>query len=204
MIVEQAFGFLNIRVSDLRLGWRQRMAWRAWAAALLAAAGAYLLSADAEFHLGYGDRLELIGAMLWALHVVLVGRAAARIDVFWFSIGQYLVAGALSTLLGLATEAATLPGLTVCWWAVAYTGIISVAAGYTLQAVGQRYAPAADAAVILSMEAVFAAVFGNLLLAESLAGRQYVGCALILAAVVFVQINPTAPAVPLDANPPLS
>ena len=105
--------------------------------------------------------------------------------------GQYLVAGLLNMALGLALEAHTLPGLADCWWAVVYLGVFSVAAGYTLQAAGQKRAPAADAAIILSMEAVFAAVFGHFLLGESLVLRQLGGCALILGAIAIVQQNGT-------------
>ncbi len=172
--------------------WREKMAWRSWAGALIAGAGVVLLGMNDQFSLGYGDSLELVGAAVWALHVVIVGRAVSRVEVLLFSAGQYLVAGALNLMLGLALEAHTLPGLASCWWAVVYVGVFSVAAGYTLQAFGQKHAPAADAAIILSMEAVFAALFGYLLLAgETLSARQLVGCALILAAVVVVQQNGT-------------
>jgi drug/metabolite transporter (DMT)-like permease len=167
--------------------WRQKMAWRSWAGALVAAAGVFLLSADDRLRLGFGDALELIGAVLWALHVVIIGRAVTQVEVLLFSVGQYLVAGALNVVLGLALEAHTLPGLASCWWAVVYVGLFSVAAGYTLQAVGQKHAPAADAAIILSMEAVFAALFGHLLLGESLAARQLAGCVMILGAIAIVQ-----------------
>jgi len=85
-----------------------------------------------------------------------------------------------------------LPGLAVCWWTVVYVGVVSVAIGYTLQAVGQKHAPAADAAIILSMEAVFAALFGYLLLHEVLTSRQLLGCALILAAMLVVQFKEAA------------
>jgi drug/metabolite transporter (DMT)-like permease len=171
--------------------WRQKMGWRSWAAALIAAAGVFLLSADNRLRLGFGDALELAGAVLWALHVVIVGRAMTQVEVLLFSVGQYFVAGGLNMVLGLALEAHTLPGLATCWWAVVYVAVFSVAAGYTLQAVGQKHAPAADAAVILSMEAVFAAFFGYLLLGELLAARQFVGCAMILGAILIVQQNRT-------------
>jgi drug/metabolite transporter (DMT)-like permease len=171
--------------------WRQKMAWRSWAGALIAAAGVFLLSADNRLRLGFGDALELAGAVLWALHVVIVGRAMTQVEVLLFSVGQYFVAGGLNMALGLALEAHTLPGLASCWWAVLYIGVFSVAAGYTLQAAGQKHAPAADAAVILSMEAVFAAFFGYLLLGESLLARQFVGCAMILGAILIVQQNRT-------------
>jgi len=89
----------------------------------------------------------------------------------------------------LALETDTLPALAECWWAIAYVGVFSVAIGYTLQAVGQKRAPAADAAIILSMEAVFAALFGYLLLDEVLVPRQLAGCVLILAAMLLVQFK---------------
>jgi drug/metabolite transporter (DMT)-like permease len=175
----------------LRVLWRQKMAWRSWAGALIAAAGVFLLSVNDQFRLNIGDALELAGAVLWALHVVVIGRAVTHVEVLWFSMGQYLVAGLLNMALGLALEAHTLPGLADCWWAVVYLGVFSVAAVYTLQAAGQKRAPAADAAIILSMEAVFAAVFGHFLLGESLVLRQLGGCALILGAIAIVQQNGT-------------
>ena len=174
----------------LLIGWRQRMALRCWLAAAMAAVGTYLLSSDSGLHIGYGDGLVLLGAVFWAVHIVLVGRAVTFGDVLWFSVGQFFVAGVLSLGVGIGLEFHTLAGLASCWWAVGYAGAISIAAGFTLQAVGQRNAPAADAAVILSMEAVFAALFGMLLLSETMTGWQYVGCAVILTAVILSQISP--------------
>lgn len=177
----------------LRLGWRQPVAWSYWAAALTAAAGVFLLSVDSRFQLNRGDALELLGAVGWAVHVVVVGLAVAQVEVLAFSVGQYLVAGAIHLVLGLAWEGATLAGLGACWWAVGYTGVFSVAVGYTLQAAGQRHAPPAHAAILLSMEAVFAALFGYLFLGEILSARQAAGCGLILAAILMVQCGRLAP-----------
>jgi drug/metabolite transporter (DMT)-like permease len=171
------------------LGWRQRVGWQSWAGAAIATAGVFLLGVDDHFRIHPGDGLELCGAVLWALHVVIVGRAVRQLDVFLFSVGQYFVAGALGLLIGLVLERQTLPGLSDCWWAVVYVGVLSVAGGYTLQALGQKHAPAADAAIILSMEAVFAALFGYLFLNELLSSRQLLGCVLILAAIAVVQFK---------------
>ncbi|MGO9111689.1 MAG: DMT family transporter [Thermoguttaceae bacterium] len=171
------------------VGWRQRVGWRRWAGTLIATAGVFLLGVNEHFRIQPGDALEIFGALFWALHVVIVGRAVKRVNVLLFSVGQYFVAGALNLIIGLTLEADTLPRLGDCWWAVAYVGVFSVAIGYTLQAVGQKFAPAADAAIILSMEAVFAALLGYVLLNETLIPRQLVGCALILAAMVVVQLN---------------
>ncbi len=171
------------------LGWRKPLDWHTWAGALIATAGVCLLGIDDQFHLYAGDALEIVGAVIWAFHVVVVERAVKRVDVLLFSVGQYCVAGVLNLLLGMIFESHTLPGLAHCWWAVAYVGIFSVGLAYTLQAIGQQHAPAADAAIIFSMEAVFAALFGYLLLGETLNARQLLGCALILAAIVVVQFR---------------
>ncbi|MHB8902990.1 MAG: DMT family transporter [Thermoguttaceae bacterium] len=174
------------------VGWRQKIGWQTWAGVGIATLGVYFLGVDDQFRIRLGDALEIIGAVLWALHVVIVGRAVKHVDVLAFSVGQYLVAGALNVLIGLVLETDTLPGLAACWWTVVYVGIVSVAIGYTLQAVGQKHAPPADAAIILSMEAVFAALFGYLLLHEVLTSRQLLGCVLVLAAMLVVQLKQPA------------
>ena len=169
-------------------GW-QRPHWSAGVASLLAAAGLFLLSAGGQLTLAPGDGLELVGAVLWALHVLLIGRLAGQVNTLRLALVQYLVCGALSTSLGLAIEFHTLAGLAVAWWAVAYGGIFSVGLGYTLQVIGQRATPATDAAIILSMEAVFAALFGWLFLDETLTTRQLAGCGLMLAGMLLAQTS---------------
>lgn len=173
----------------LALVWRQWPRWFAWGASLLAAAGLFLLSGVGRLTLAPGDGLELAGAMLWALHVILIGRLASRVDVLRLALVQYLVCGLLSTVLGLGMEAHTLGGLAAAWWAVVYNGVLSVGLGFTLQVVGQRRAPATDAAVIMSLEAVFAALFGWLLLGETLTARQSLGCGLMLAGILLAQVR---------------
>lgn len=176
----------------LRVILRQRARWTVWAAALLAAVGMFLLSAGGKLELAPGDGLELAGAGLWAAHVIVVGRAMQEMETLPFAIGQVLVAGALNLALGLGLEWRTLPGLATAWWAVAYVGIFSVAVGYTLQAAGQKHAPPPDAALILSLESVFAALFGFLLLGERLRPEQLLGCGLILGAILLAQFGPVS------------
>jgi drug/metabolite transporter (DMT)-like permease len=174
--------------------WKQRVSWIAWAAALLAVAGAMLLSTGGTgIRLAgkatLGDGFELLGAVGWASHVIAVGHGARRMAVLTFSVGQYLVAGVLNLGMGLALEGRLISGLAVAWWTVVYIGVLSTAVGYTLQAVGQRHAPPADAAIILSLESVFAALFGYLFLSERLVAVQVLGCALIFGAVLLAQIK---------------
>jgi len=173
----------------LALVWRQWPRWPVWPASFLATAGLILLSSDARVLLSFGDGLQLAGAVLWALHVILIGRLARRVNTLRLALIQYLVCGLLSTVLGLAGEFHTLDGLSTVWWAVVYGGVISVGLGYTLQVLGQEDAPASDAAIILSMEAVFAALFGWLLLGETLTAPQILGCGLMLAGMLLAQAS---------------
>jgi drug/metabolite transporter (DMT)-like permease len=171
----------------LALVWRQRPRWSSWVASLVAAAGLYLLSAVEQIALSLGDVLELAGAVVWALHVILISRLAQRVDVLRLAWVQCVVCAVLSLAFGLGLESHTLAKLVDVWWAIAYTGVFSVGLGYTLQMLGQRHAPPADASVILSMESVFAALAGWLMLGETLTAWQLLGCGLMLVGMLLAQ-----------------
>jgi len=159
-----------------------------WIAAFIALFGAVLLSTGGKtLHLAPGDSLELTGAVLWAFHLILVDQVVKRVNVLGFATAQYFIAGVVQCLLGIVFELGYMRMIGEVWWAVAYTGIISVAVGYTLQAHAQRVAPPADAALILSTESVFAAITGFIMIGETLLPIQIVGCALIFGAVLIAQ-----------------
>ncbi|MFM8321120.1 MAG: DMT family transporter [Chloroflexota bacterium] len=165
-----------------------------WLAAGMAVVGLFLLSTGGRpGSVNRGDLLELAGTIFWALHVILTGRLVQRINVLHFSIGQYLVCAVVNLLAWLALEGAALPVDPRGWWGVAYAGLISVGLGYTLQATAQREAPPADAAILLSLEAVFAALAGWALLGEVLGGVQMLGCAVMLAGMLLAQVAPVEP-----------
>jgi drug/metabolite transporter (DMT)-like permease len=171
----------------MALGWRQRPRPVILLAALLAAAGLFLLSTGGEMRLSLGDALVLVSAVFWALHVILVGQLVGSVDVMPLAIGQYVVCGIANLASGLVLEPGGFSNLAGSWWVVVYTGVISVGLGYTLQVVGQRVAPPADAAIILSMEAVFAAFSGWLFLGEMLTPSQLLGCGIILGGMLLAQ-----------------
>jgi drug/metabolite transporter (DMT)-like permease len=175
----------------LALVWRQWPHWTAWGASALAATGLFLLSAVEQGTLLLGDSLELAGALLWAFHVILIGRLARRVDALRLALAQYAACGLFSILAGLALEERTWGGLAAAWWAVVFTGVLSVGLAYTLQVMGQRHALPTDAAVILSTETVFAAFSGWLVLGETLAARQWVGCGLMLGGMILAQARPS-------------
>jgi drug/metabolite transporter (DMT)-like permease len=169
---------------------RQHIHWLVWLATGIAAVGGLLLSALGNAHFMIGDLYELAGAVLWALHVILINKTVGKTHPLKFAFGQFLVCGLVNLLLGLWVDQSTLGNLGSAWGAILYSGIFSVGVGFTLQVFGQRHAPATDAALILSLEAVFAAVFGYLFLQEMLTPVQFAGCFLIMSAVILVQFIP--------------
>lgn len=173
---------------------RQRIHWTTWTAAGLAVVGTLLLSGGGRYKLATGDGIVLLGAFFWALHVILVGKMARRMDNLHFAIGQFVICGLLNMIFGLIFEFPPLPSSATAWLAVLYSAILPIGLGFTLQVVAQRRAPTADAAIIFSMEAVFGALFGYWFLAEFLLPLQILGCAVILLAIFIAQLRPGEPA----------
>jgi drug/metabolite transporter (DMT)-like permease len=171
----------------LLFGWGEKPHWSVAVAVGMAGAGAFLLSTGGRFEIRAGDALELAGALFWALHVSLLGKFAFRFESMSFSVGQLLVCGFLNLILGIFIEQP------VFTWslagAAAYTAVFSLGLCYTLQVWAQRHTPPADAALILSLESVFAVLAGWLLLKETLTGIQIFGCMLIFFAVGLSQVK---------------
>ena len=169
------------------IGWRERPHWLAIVAVLLAGIGAFLLSTGGTVHFQTGDALELGGAVFWSLHVVVVGKFAPKFDAISFSSGQLLVGSALNLVAATLFEGAHVDLSGAMLGAIFYTALISLGIGYTLQIWGQRHTPPTDAAILLSLESVFAVLGAWLILGERLSAIQIAGCAIIMAAVILSQ-----------------
>lgn len=167
---------------------RQRTSLWVWLACGIAATGMYLLSMDGNFTLSSGDGLVFMGAFLWALHVILIGKLMEKADTFLLAGIQYLVCAVLCLGSVVFVSPEPFSGVLTSGWTILYVGILSVGVAYTLQLVGQKVAPAADSSIILSLESVFAALFGWIFLKEILTPLQFTGCILILAAMLLAQI----------------
>jgi drug/metabolite transporter (DMT)-like permease len=168
--------------------WRENIHWLSWLGAGIAIIGSLLLSTGGTFRLSPGDALIMAGSVLWAFHLILVSRAVKHMDVLTFSVGQYFAAGVFNIFVVIWMQM-PLSGLASGWWTILYIGLLSTAVGYTLQVLGQKYAPPKDATILLSMEAVFAALTGFIFLGETMQPVQLVGCGLILTAVLVTQLN---------------
>jgi len=180
-------GLYVVIVPLIGLGWRQKTGAAVWAGAGLAVAGLYLLSVRGDFSIGRGDGLVLAGAFFWAVHVQVIGWLVNRVGAIPLACMQFLVCAFLSAVAMLLFEAPAPGAVLDAGIPILYAGLLSTAVAYTLQVVGQRRAKPAPAAIILSLEAVFAALGGWLLLSETLSVRQLAGCAFMLAGMVLTQ-----------------
>lgn len=170
---------------------RVRPHWSVWPTSMGCLVGTWMLSGAGGVSLGVGDAWVIASSLFWALHVLYVGRIADRVAApFLVACGQFLVCGVACLFWAMLTETITLEGIRQAAVPIIYTGVISVGFAYTGQVVGQRYAAAADAAIILSAETLFAALFGFLLMGDRLNATGIAGCVLIFVCIVAVQMMP--------------
>ena len=181
-------GLYIVLVPVLGLALGHRTYARTWTGVVLAVAGLWLLSFVPGFSLVAGDGLVLIGAFFWAIHILVIDRANLDVDPLQLSAVQFGTTAALSAIAAVATEARPFAGLGDAVVPVLYAGLISVGIAYTLQVVAQQWAKPAHAALILSLETVFGAVGGALVLGERMTARGYAGSLLILAGIMVSQL----------------
>jgi len=161
-------------------------------ACIVSVLGAWLLAGNGlAKSWAVGDVLMLIADLAWALGIALVPMFLARSPrPYFLSFLQFTMTGALALTGGLMFEAQDFAATLSVWPALLYTAIISGSLAYTLQIIGQKHAPAAEAALILSLESVFSAIAGAIVLNERLTLPALFGCGLILAGVILVEIGP--------------
>jgi drug/metabolite transporter (DMT)-like permease len=181
-------GLYVVMVPIIGLIWRHKPGTGTWMGTILAAWGLYLLSVTESLRLAPGDLLVLMSAVMWAIHVLIIGWLSPRQNPLVLACSQFAVCSLLSLVTAVGIEPITLDGLRSATIPILYGGVLSVGLAYTLQVVAQRNAPPAHAAVILSLEGAFAALGGRLLLAEILTPRGYAGCALMLAGMLLSQL----------------
>tara|TARA_B100000787_G_scaffold50955_1_gene36796 strand:- start:966 stop:1880 length:915 start_codon:yes stop_codon:yes gene_type:complete len=161
-----------------------------WLGAAIALWGLYLLSINEDFTLSKGDTLQLICAVAFAGHVLMIGYLASRMDTVKLSLVQFFVAGLLAMILALYFEQLTWGMIKSTAVPLLFAGVMSTGIAYTLQTIAQQHAHPSHAAIILSSEGVFAVIGGFLLLNEVLPAQGLLGCGLILAGMLMSQLMP--------------
>ena len=175
-----------VPIAGLFLG--QHCGLAVWAGAGLAVAGLYLLSVTESFTIGRGDLLIFIGAFFWTIHVLLIGYLAKRANPLIIACLQFIACSVLSLLAAVLFETIALPAIHSAALPILYGGVLSAGVAFTLQVVCQRTSPPAHAAIVMSLETVFAALAGYLILHEHLGPRDIAGCTLMFAGLIVVQL----------------
>ncbi len=154
----------------------------------IAVFGFYFLSSTGSAGVGIGEVLLLGCAVAFALQILMVDRYAPKVDPLRLNCLQSLFCAAASGVMMLFTEQPTLSGIRESWWSLCFAGFLSMGIAYSLQNLGQRDLPPAPAALIMSLESVFAALAGALFLQETLTNRELLGCSLVFLAVILSQL----------------
>lgn len=173
----------------LWITFREKPHWVDLLAVVLAGVGAFFLSTGGRFEVQRGDALEVIGSTFWALHFVVLGKFATKFESVSFASGHFFISGLINFTCGLIFEDLSPLTALPLIGAILYRASISIGIGYTLQVWGQKHTPPTDAALILSLEAVFAVIAGWIMLDQTLLPIQIFGCVVIFVAVLISQVK---------------
>lgn len=170
------------------LFFRKRPPYTAWISVALATVGLYLLSCAGVSQINLGDLCLMVCAVAFAVQITLIDRLADALDGLRLNCLQSFVCAALSALVMFLTETPDMENIRSCWLPLGYAGVLSMGVAYSLQIIGQRHVEPTPASLIMSLESVFAAIFGWLLLNEKMSAPELCGCLLVFIAVILSQI----------------
>ncbi len=138
--------------------------------------------------INFGDVLTLICALVFAFHILVIDYFSPQVDGVKLACLQFFVSGAINIVLMLVLETPRLSLILQCATAILYSGVMSCGVAYTLQIVGQKYTDPTSASILMSLESVFAVLAGAVLLHERMNGMEILGCILMFAAILLVQM----------------
>ncbi len=167
----------------------QKTSLSSWIGVLIAAIGLYFLSISDNFTIQFGDLLELISALVWAVQVLFMGKLSPRINAVHLAFFQFLICALLNFITSLAYEPIVLASINAAIPSLLYAGLLSVGIGYTLQVVAQKDSHPSHAAILMSLESVFALIGGWLLLNEVISLKEFIGCMLMFSGMIISQLS---------------
>ena len=160
-----------------------------WIAVVLSVVALYLLCIKGEFSLAPGDLLILVCAVCFAVHILVIDHFTAYCDGVKLSCIQFLFAGIISAICMFIFETVDFAAIWSCIMPLLYVGIFSCGVGYTLQILAQKDSNPTVVTILLSLESVFAVIAGAIILKQQMSVREYIGCAVMFAAVILAQIE---------------
>lgn len=160
-----------------------------WVGMVVALSGVWFLSVDLQMTIHKGDVFLVLGSLFWTLQILALDRFTLKMDALELAFGQFLTTAVLGLVVSLISERGPLVFDQAAWGPLLFSGVVAVGIGFTLQVFGQSKVNPALASLIMSLEAVFALLGGMAFLGERLSGRELLGCALMMAAVILVQLK---------------
>ncbi len=156
---------------------------------LLSMVGMYFLCLfGASISLSFGHLLTFLCAIVFALHILVIDKFSPEVDGVKLSCTQFFVAGTLNLIIMCIFETPSIHAILSCGTALLYSGVMSCGVAYTLQIIGQKYTDPTSASILMSLESVFSALAGWVLLNQSMTLPQILGCSLMFTAIVLVQL----------------
>ena len=156
---------------------------------LLAVAGLYFLSCVGVTRISTGDLLLIGCALMFAVQITFVDIFAPQVDPIRLNLLQVAVCAVLSGVMAVSTETTTLDAVLGNWFPLCYAGMLSMGVAYTMQIFGQLELEPASASLIMSLESVFAVVFGAIILNERMTAWEFLGCGLLFVSVILSQVQ---------------
>lgn len=161
---------------------------KTWIGVGLAVLGMYLLCIKEGFSISYGDFMVLLCALVFSLHILAVDYFSPKVDGIRLSCIQFFVCGCISAFPMVLWERPQLHQILQAWLPLAYAGVLSSGVAYTLQIITQKHLNPTVASLLMSLESVFAALTGWLVLKERLSAKELLGCILVFTAIVLAQL----------------
>lgn len=171
------------------LFFKRKVSFPTWIAVVLSVVALYLLCIKGDFSLAPGDLLVLVCAVCFAVHILVIDHFTAYCDGVKLSCLQFLFAGIISTICMFIFEDVDFAAILSCALPLLYVGIFSCGVGYTLQILAQKDSNPTVVTILLSLESVFAVIAGAIILKQQMTVREYIGCAIMFAAVILAQIQ---------------
>ena len=171
------------------LFFKRKVSLPTWIAVVLSVVALYLLCIKGDFSLAPGDLLVLVCAVCFAVHILVIDHFTAYCDGVKLSCLQFLFAGIISTICRFIFEDVDFAAILSCALPLLYVGIFSCGVGYTLQILAQKDSNPTVVTILLSLESVFAVIAGAIILKQQMTVREYIGCAIMFAAVILAQVQ---------------
>lgn len=169
---------------------RTKVKKQVWVAVAAAFVGLFLISANKNMNINPGDGASIVAAMAFGFHIIIVGHYSPKTDGVMLSTFQMFFGCIWNLIFALIFEEGnTLAGVSAGWFPILYTGIFSIGVAFTLQIFAQKRTTASVAAIIMSLESVFAVLFGVILLSERMTFMQIAGCLFIFGALIIAQVE---------------